>query len=173
MTVESPSRRLGDDLSHEWDVLIVGAGIGGLTAAGHLAMAGRRVLVLEQDRHVGGTAHVFRRRDFVFPAGPLSFTVPASLARTLRELGTTTQALSFERDVFQVRRDDLDVIISMPLSRLEAQLTGAFSAEAVGLRSVFAVLREVVGALRRLRPADLGAEPPLDAAGAWSQLAVS
>jgi len=32
-----------------------------LAAAAHLAMAGRRVFVLEQDRHVGGTAHVFRR----------------------------------------------------------------------------------------------------------------
>jgi phytoene dehydrogenase-like protein len=43
------------DLSaRRWDVIIVGAGHNGLTAAAYLARAGRRVLVLERRDHLGG-----------------------------------------------------------------------------------------------------------------------
>ncbi|MCX7432565.1 MAG: FAD-dependent oxidoreductase, partial [Planctomycetia bacterium] len=38
----------------EPDVVIIGAGIAGLSAAGELVASGRRVLVLEKSRGVGG-----------------------------------------------------------------------------------------------------------------------
>ncbi|GAB3117092.1 NAD(P)/FAD-dependent oxidoreductase [Streptomyces calidiresistens] len=46
----------------DWDAVVVGAGLGGLTTAAYLAAAGKRVLVLEQFSIVGGNSHVFRRR---------------------------------------------------------------------------------------------------------------
>ena len=133
---------------------MIGAGAGGLAAAGYLAMAGRRVLVVEQDRHVGGTAHVFRRGGFVFPAGPLSFTVPDYLAGHVARPGREDSTLRFERDIFQVVRGDLDVIISVPLERVAAQLEAAFPAEREGIRAVTGVLREVVA--RASAPAPRG-----------------
>ena len=39
-----------------WDVVVVGGGHNGLTAAAYLAPAGRRVLVLERADHAGGAA---------------------------------------------------------------------------------------------------------------------
>lgn len=41
-----------------WDVVVVGAGAGGLTAACTAASAGRKVLLLEQDKVVGGTTAI-------------------------------------------------------------------------------------------------------------------
>ncbi|MER7049211.1 phytoene desaturase family protein [Streptomyces jumonjinensis] len=50
------------DDTTSWDAIVVGGGLGGLTCAAYLAVAGRRVLVLEQHDRAGGNSHVFRRR---------------------------------------------------------------------------------------------------------------
>lgn len=52
-----------------WDVIVVGAGISGLTAAAALARRGSRVLVLEQHTIAGGLTQTFRRQDWVFATG--------------------------------------------------------------------------------------------------------
>ncbi len=50
-------------------VIVIGAGIGGLTAAGLLARRGFEVLVLEQAAVTGGCASTFRREGFTFDVG--------------------------------------------------------------------------------------------------------
>lgn len=40
--------------AQQWDAIIIGAGHNGLVAAGYLARAGKRVLVVEQRDRVGG-----------------------------------------------------------------------------------------------------------------------
>jgi prolycopene isomerase len=52
----------------DYDVIVVGAGLGGLSAATHLALNDMKVLVLEQHDRVGGCATLFERDVFVFDA---------------------------------------------------------------------------------------------------------
>jgi prolycopene isomerase len=49
-----------------YDAIVVGSGLGGLSAAALLARNGRRVLVVERHDRPGGYAHAFRRRDYRF-----------------------------------------------------------------------------------------------------------
>ncbi|MFD4785359.1 phytoene desaturase family protein [Rhodococcus qingshengii] len=53
----------------DWDVIVVGSGMGGMTAAAYLAASGRRTLVLEQGDVLGGCTHVFRRKGYEFEVG--------------------------------------------------------------------------------------------------------
>lgn len=50
----------------DYDVIIIGAGMGGLSAAAHLAVKGQKVLVLEKHNVVGGSTSKFSRGEFVF-----------------------------------------------------------------------------------------------------------
>lgn len=56
-------------------IVVIGAGIGGLSAAIHLAAAGRRVLVLEQAGQVGGKMGEFRHAGFRWDTGPSLITM--------------------------------------------------------------------------------------------------
>ena len=55
--------------STQYDVIVIGGGLGGLTAGAKLAKEGKQVLLLEQHDRPGGCATTFRRKDFTFEVG--------------------------------------------------------------------------------------------------------
>lgn len=53
----------------QWDAIVIGSGMGGLTAAAALARCDQRVLVLEQHFVLGGMTQTFEREGFRFATG--------------------------------------------------------------------------------------------------------
>uniref|UniRef100_A0A8D2IUB3 L-amino-acid oxidase n=1 Tax=Varanus komodoensis TaxID=61221 RepID=A0A8D2IUB3_VARKO len=58
-----------DKVPPNLDAIVIGSGIGGLSAAAVLAKAGKRVLVLEQHGKAGGACHTFQKKGFEFDVG--------------------------------------------------------------------------------------------------------
>ena len=56
-------------LDNDYDTIIIGSGIGGLTCAGLLSRVGKKVLVLEQHTVAGGCTHSFVDKGYEFDTG--------------------------------------------------------------------------------------------------------
>ncbi|MGH2937433.1 MAG: FAD-dependent oxidoreductase [Solirubrobacterales bacterium] len=72
---------------HRFDVLVVGAGIGGLCAAARLAAGGRRTLLVERAERVGGRASTYEKDGFKLNTGAVAIEVGGTMEETAKELG--------------------------------------------------------------------------------------
>ena len=61
------SRRAPEDVA--FDTVVIGSGMGGMTAAALLAKQGKKVLVLEQHYVPGGFTHTFKRKGYLWDVG--------------------------------------------------------------------------------------------------------
>ncbi|MCU0298968.1 MAG: FAD-dependent oxidoreductase [Candidatus Nanopelagicales bacterium] len=76
-TVQGPTQR----------VVVVGAGLAGLSAAMRLAGAGREVVVLEREDRPGGRAGRLEMQGYSFDTGPTVLTMPDLIDDAFRALG--------------------------------------------------------------------------------------
>jgi len=143
-------------LERDYDFVVVGAGLGGLSAGASLAKKGFRVLV--QDRHVvpGGYATSFVRGRYEFEVSLHVLSDigdperPGGLQRYLKDLGAWddvefARVPHFSRSVFP----GLDVSLPMDPQGFEQAVCDAFPDSAPGVRRfmgrVMAVAREAAG----------------------------
>jgi len=133
-------------MSDRWDVIIVGAGIGGLTAAAMLVKAGLHVLILDRNPHPGGTAYVYQRKGFTFPMGPLGFSTPSTVKETLSKLDGDDLKLS--KIQYRIKAFDLDIPLSLPFPRMIEELTRLFPTEDKAIGQFFKNVEEIVSAIQ-------------------------
>ena len=65
-SVKVPASPKYSDTSPTFDVVVIGAGVAGLTATALLAKAGLKVALYERETQAGGCLAAFRRGDFIF-----------------------------------------------------------------------------------------------------------
>ena len=144
-----------------WDVVVVGAGPGGLTCAAYLAANGKRVLVLEANQVVGGSTQVFRRAGNKF-----EFDVGTHYVGECGPGGRMQTALSglalTERIKWLRQRPEGHCQIMVPGTTFQTptgwdtyldRLVAAFPEEESGLRRCVRIMRTVAAGERPLASA--------------------
>ena len=130
-------------VAETWDTIVIGAGVGGLTAAAYLVKAGYRVLVLEKNSHIGGTAYAYDRKGFFFPMGPLGFSHPA-LAKTIFEDLEIGEDLKFSRVHYRIRAFGLDLPLSLSFSELIEEFARSFPVDAKAVEHFFRDMKPLI-----------------------------
>ncbi|MCL4685717.1 NAD(P)/FAD-dependent oxidoreductase [Myxococcota bacterium] len=135
----------GEASRDHYDVVVVGSGLGGLTAAALLARAGRRVLVVERHDRVGGYGHAFRRGRYLFDSAvhlvggcePVAYEGGGLLHQLLTTLGIRA-AVDFDRvdPCYEAVYPDLALRVPCDLEGFVDAHAELFPNEAKGIRQV-------------------------------------
>ena len=131
----------------EFDAIVIGAGMGGLTAAALLAQRGLKTLVVEQAHYVGGFCANFRRlhRKYVFDIGvhDISGLGPRGPVRwLLHELGIESR-LEWVRMSQEYIFDDVRLRVPHDADKFVAELAALFPSEREHIGAFFREMGQV------------------------------
>ena len=142
-----------DPIDSHWDVIVIGSGLGGLSAAARLAGSGLRVLVLEQHEYSGGYAHHFLRKvrgtktvyEFDVALHQTGDLAPGrQMHALLDKLGVLERVKLNRFDVaYRTRGPAHDLQIPADADEYEALLCDSYPDHAGGVRDLFATLLEI------------------------------
>jgi phytoene dehydrogenase-like protein len=147
--MKRPFRGLSRNTSPEshYDVVVIGAGIGGLTCANLLARERLRVLLVEQHYMVGGYCSSFRRNGYLFDAASHFYPLlgnPATITgKLLADLGVRTQWVKMDPVDYFHFPDGTSFAVPADLDHYLGRLKAAFPAEAAPIEDYFAAARRV------------------------------
>ena len=159
------------------DVIIIGAGVGGLAAAIGLAARGARVTLLEQNARVGGKLNLWEQDGFTFDTGPHVLTMLWALEEVFASAGQRLEdVLAMVRldTVCRYHFEDGDTLDAPADPDEAARVLAAFApGDEAGFRGFLAYARQVSEATTNpfLRQ-DFGAQVRgIPTPAQWGQLA--
>lgn len=126
-----------------WDVVVIGAGIGGLVTASQLAAKGAKVLVLERYLIPGGSGGSFRRNGYTFDVGAsmiFGFGEKGHtnlLTRALADVGQHCDTIPDPAQLEYHLPGGLNVAVDRDYDSFVARLTALFPHEAKGIRAFY------------------------------------
>ncbi|MBR1200484.1 NAD(P)/FAD-dependent oxidoreductase [Bradyrhizobium sp. AUGA SZCCT0158] len=160
-----------------YDVVIVGAGLGGLTAGAILARAGRKVLVVERSNSVGGAASSYKSGE-LFVEGSLHETSDPNDPRdpkhdVLTRAGVIDAVKWIPSGAFyQARGGPLDQPFLMPddFDAARRALTERFPEARRGIDQLLGEMQHINGVANRFSQGDDATETSRDRLGALIKL---
>lgn len=143
-TDESPTPSVSSrDGDTEFDVIIIGSGIGGLVTATQLAASGASVLVLERYLIPGGSAGFFEREGYRFDVGAsmiFGFGTEGTTNLLTRALDAVNVSLETIPDPVQIHYHlphDLELKVHRDYEAFLQELIARFPHEAEGIRAFY------------------------------------
>lgn len=128
------------------NVLIVGAGIGGLATALRLVKKGYKVKILEKNEQAGGRVNCIRKDGFTFDTGPSFFSMSYEFERFARECGITLPFRYYPVDplyTVHFRNRTHPYLLYRDISKLAVQFAGTEPEFAGKMERYLAKSREI------------------------------
>jgi len=128
----------------KYDVIIIGSGLGGLTAGAKLANEGKKVLLIEQRSVAGGCATTFRRKDYFMDAVLIETECPVQnsyKARIFKELNISDH-VEFVRlpEFYHFSCGRKEITVPDNYLKAEVEFTKHFPEEKQGIRKFMRVI---------------------------------
>ncbi|HLG30762.1 MAG TPA: NAD(P)/FAD-dependent oxidoreductase, partial [Candidatus Brocadiales bacterium] len=150
---------------NDYEVVIIGAGIGGLMCGNFLAQRGIKTLICEQYHQPGGCMQGFTREGFYFDACDQSFESAWVIFPLLKKLGIL-EKVQFEFTDYRLILPDADISINS-FDGLISQFKQAFPEEAKGVEDYFTDIRKMTELIEGMFEKDTN--PFIE--GGWKKIA--
>ncbi|MEO6961691.1 MAG: NAD(P)/FAD-dependent oxidoreductase [Puia sp.] len=137
---------VNQDFKARYDVVIIGAGVGGLTAAALLSKAGLSVLVLEKEPRVGGYLAGFRRKHFLFDTAIHwlnQYGKDGMLDKLFSVLGSDHPLAIPQTRIRRYKGEHFDFLLTNNPDELRDQLILNFPHEKKGINRMFKQARKI------------------------------
>jgi phytoene dehydrogenase-like protein len=164
-------------MTDRYDVIVIGAGLGGLTAAALLAQAGRKTLLIERNYGVGGAASTYKAGDLVVEASLHETSDPHDAIdpkhHVLASLGVLDKvAWVPTQTVYEVRGGPVGVPFVLPESFAEARagLIDRFPSARTGIGPVLTEMQQIATGLGVLSKGARAFDRPLEGLSALLKL---
>lgn len=126
---------------NHYDVIVIGAGMGGLTSALKLAACGKKILVLEKQALPGGVASSFKRKGFLFESvlHYVDGLAQEGEMRTFLDDYGVSQKLDYIdiKEFGRVIYPEHDFVVGADFDSLEVYLKNTFPKDAQGVNKFF------------------------------------
>ena len=126
------------------DVLIVGGGIAGLTAAAYLSKSGANVVLCEKEKKTGGLVNSFEYKGFIFDGGIRALENSGIVSPMLKQLGMTVEflenpvSMGIDKDIIRISsKESVDTYREL----LEKQ----FPENKEDIAAIVEVIRQIMG----------------------------
>ncbi|MDP4548053.1 NAD(P)/FAD-dependent oxidoreductase [Marinobacter sp. MDS2] len=152
-TIRIGTRYRANRLKGPYDAIVIGSGIGGLTAAACLSRAGKKVLVLEQHYTAGGYTHSYARNGYEWDVGVHyigDMGVSTTLARRLFDYITDSKLKWAPMDENYDRFFLGDKVVNLRAGKegLRHSLLSAFPEEGEAIDRYVALLDQVTSGMQ-------------------------
>ncbi|ARU63764.1 hypothetical protein CBW65_02935 [Tumebacillus avium] len=135
------------------DVIVVGAGFGGLSAGALLAKRGQDVLLLEGSNELGGCAGKFDRHGYRFAVGAtlgMGFEAGGTLSDLYQELGLPLPQMQLLPIIMDVHLPDMDIRYHQEKERWYAELERLFPLEHPRMIAFYEELFHIAGIFQKI-----------------------
>jgi phytoene dehydrogenase-like protein len=129
-----------------YDVIVIGAGVGGLTSAALLSKAGLSVCVLEKEPRVGGYLAGFRRKHFVFDTAIHwlnQYGPDGILEKLFNAIGSDHPRAVEQQRIRRYKGEKFDYLLTNQPDELRDQLIQDFPEDKKGIEKLFSKARQI------------------------------